>query len=350
MATRVTLNTVDGELVVDKVALEGDRSDRSAEARWLAEARHPAVIRLVSFEDSVLRTRHAGQTTLRTAGFTPPETAHALLSLAKALAALHNRGLVHGKLTLDHVIVSRRPISEKADAEGPAISDVVTRSDVVLCSPDGTTTDISADLHAIGAMIERLLERWDETGTPVSNRADWKRIRDLLEKPDGGATAQRLARWLAPLVISAPPKSKRTEHTDQTDDNPWSHRLPNGRGLAVLACFVACVVGVTVMNPLEQVPDPSTPRTEISVGEELFHVDGQLRAAAGAPIGCPPEAAVIDDTSTVWRFLPTNTAEATLDGTAGDPIAVVPGATELSYEACELWAIGPAGRTLLVEK
>ncbi len=334
MATRVTLNTVDGQLVVDKTALEGDRPDRKAEARWLAEARHPNVVRLVSFENAVLRTQHAGQTTLRTATLSPSETAALFLGLARTLTDLHNRDLVHGKLTLDHVIVSTDPTRARG---------------VVLCSPDGGATRPQDDLRAVGGMVDRLLARWDEQGTTVPGRDDWQRIRSRLEEPDDQITAQRVARWFAPLVVVAPP-SNRELADDLSGDKPQLQNSgllgsAGGRGVAVLMGFVAFVVGVTVWNPLNGAPTSPRASIELTIGHDQFEVDGLVDTAVGTPVGCPPEAAVLDHESTVWRFVAPD--DRPLDRTVGQAEAMVPGATELVYEDCELWAVGPAGRTML---
>lgn len=340
MATRVTLNTVDGELVVDKVALEGDRPDRTAEARWLANARSPHVVRLISFEHSTIRTRHAGQTTLRTATATPPEAAGLLLGLARTLTDLHGRGLVHGKLTLDHVIVA-------GAGDRP--------NGIVLCSPDGSATSPSDDLVAFGELIERLLERWDSKGIAVAKRREWNEVRSRLTHPGEQITAQRVARWMAPLVVSAPsPSTSREADADDRETDAVTHRW---RGTAVVVAGVLAIIGVAVTNPLESSPPELEEALELRVGNQVFAVDGSVGSAAGSAGECPPEAAVLDDSAVVWHFTPTGGSgegrgdgmadSDGLDGAVGHALATVPGATELAYEDCELWAIGPAGRTKL---
>ncbi len=364
MATRVTLNTIDDELVVDKIALEGDRLDRKAEARWLANARSPHVVRLISFENDVIRTRHAGQTTLRTATASPQEVAALLLGLARTLAELHNRGLVHGKLTLDHVIVPNG--NDRSHG-------------IVLCSPSGSATEPTDDLKAMGEIVERLLERWDSASINVPHRREWDQLRSRLTHPGDQITAQRVARWMAPLVVSTPDSESADQDTGDNTRRPNTGRQNTGRpnkrearspdatdadvllgpdrwrGLAVVVAFVVAIVGVTVWNPLRSASDHPPTALEVRVGNEVFAVVGTSGAVAGAPDGCPPEAAVLDEAATVWRFEPgtelgdSPLGPAGLDGAVGLALATVPGATELAYEDCELWAIGPAGRTKLEE-
>lgn len=336
MATRVTLNTVDGELVVDKVALKGDRPDRTAEARWLANARSPHVVRLISFEDSVIRTRHAGQTTLRTATATPPEAAGLLLGLARTLVDLHGRGLIHGKLTLDHVIVA-------GAGDRP--------NGIVLCSPDGNASTPSDDLVAFGELVERLLERWDSKGVTVANRREWDQVRHRLTAPGDQITAQRVARWMAPLVVSAPASDAGQEA--QVDDDELYDEAHRWRAPALVMACVIAIVGFAVTNPLGSAPQEGDEPLELRVGNQIFFVDGSAGSVAGAPSECPPEAAVLDDAAVVWHFTPISESGSALakseglDGAVGLALATVPGATELAYEDCELWAIGPAGRTKL---
>lgn len=95
------------------------------EARWLAEAIHPGVVRLLGWDPDRLTidTELVAGPTLRTAAFGPHDAAVALSSLARTIADLHERGFVHANLSPDHLLVDRATVGAV-----PLL---------VLCSPKG---------------------------------------------------------------------------------------------------------------------------------------------------------------------------------------------------------------------
>jgi tRNA A-37 threonylcarbamoyl transferase component Bud32 len=192
VVTHTTLALVGGAVVVVKQraplelqtgspaggeAVARARLHTEAEGRWLAAARHHGVVRLrlASAERCRLETRHAGLATLRTLDLRPPATAAVLAAAATVLADLHSRGLVHGNLTPDHIIVGRgiaRP---------------------VLCSPSGTATDPAADVAGLAAVAAAVL--------PAAGRHDpaWLEAMERLRDDRHRIGARRAAALLAGL-------------------------------------------------------------------------------------------------------------------------------------------------------
>jgi hypothetical protein len=121
------------------------RRRTEAEARWLAAARHPAVVglRRVSTDRCRIETRHAGLATLRTAGPEPWLAAEILAAVALVLAQLHRRHLVHGNLSPDHVLLP-----------GPG-------RPPMLCSPSGTASETVDDIDGLRAVTEAVMAGWD---------------------------------------------------------------------------------------------------------------------------------------------------------------------------------------------
>ena len=143
------------------------------EARWLAAARHPGVVRLVrvSTVNSRLETELAGSATLRTLPLGFSQLALVLRSVAATLVDLHGLGLVHANLTLDHVVISH------GTAVGPS-----------LCSPAITRADVEPidDVAALAALVE-------QAGATVGIRHPaWSETAEALHQTTEATTALRL--------------------------------------------------------------------------------------------------------------------------------------------------------------
>lgn len=144
-----------------------------AEAAWLLAARGEAVVavRRVDPDAGLLITAMAGQHTLRTFPHQPTATASILRRVAATVGRLHRLGLVHGRLTVDHVVLA-----------GPALTEPV------LCSPDPsrstaagcTAVPPEADLVALVAMACKLKP---STGRPARR---WQRVIDELRARSSG--------------------------------------------------------------------------------------------------------------------------------------------------------------------
>ena len=183
-STGTSIAVVGGELVVAKRRRGSNRSDRprgkprepaevtratEAEARWLLAARGEAVVavRRVDPDTGVLVTALAGQHTLRTVTHPSASAALVLRRVAVTVGRLHRLGLVHGRLTLDHVVLT-----------GPRLDEPV------LCSPEPSpltqpgrpATPPEVDLVALAAMAAKL--------KPSPGRAArrWQRTIDELQR------------------------------------------------------------------------------------------------------------------------------------------------------------------------
>lgn len=336
MATRVTTTTEqDGALAVTKTVLTGDRADRLAEARWLAEAACDFVVRVLNVggEPLTIKTEHHGQRTLRTARQDPPAMARLLVRVARGVADLHSRGFVHGKLTVDHVIVGND-------------------GNVRVCSPSGEATDPVADLRDLGRIVVDLLQRWDDDDVDVANRAEWDRIAERLAAADEHTSPHRIARWFAPLAVERSPAAD-PEPSERRSRITRSLASRNGAGVAVLTAFLVVVslVRWSTTGGLEGAIEPGDlAGSVVEIDGRTYRFDRAGAAAAGTPADCEsPKAAYLDDDDTVWLVANVDDLSP-LDGEIAEPLARVPGATALEFQTdgnsnCTLWATGPAGRT-----
>jgi hypothetical protein len=193
-----------------KVATAPPARDRlRREAIALRRAAHPAVVRLTSFTDLADRTElvveHHGDATLLTTA--PPDGPSALAfgaSLASTVADLHDIGVVHTRLSPDHVLVAPggRPVLTGLSGVG-----------------DG---DPTGDVRALGALFELLATSVPEP----AERRNRKAIATLLAVADharGGEPAPN-ARDLAARLGRAPRRGHR----------PAPRTLLTGAGLVVL--------------------------------------------------------------------------------------------------------------------
>ncbi len=169
----------------------GERLDR--QRRWLvAAADHPVpYLHHVDVDGLTLTTRFAGSATALSPLRPPVESALLLAAVARALGRLHRAGLVHGKLTGDHIVV-----------DGPRF---------VLCSPSGLPAEPSVDVAAFEPLMALLCHRWEIGGRVSRSVIDHWRATGA-EAATGTLSADRLATRLASLTA---PTGRR-----------WSFRSP----------------------------------------------------------------------------------------------------------------------------
>ncbi len=223
----------DGELVVEKRRLpldeplgpslraEAERRARhatEAEARWLVGARHPGVVALRHHDPdrAVLATAWAGAATV--AHLPPgPGRARALSQVAATLGRIHLRGLVHGAVRAEHIVVATGPAADlRARLCSPRIVDGVgDRSDRLGRSPRGRERngppEPTDDLWAVLRLVA------DAAAETRHRRTAWRRALVRL----GHAPLPRPApvdnlstrsgappdRWLHPDDLSSPTPS-----------------------------------------------------------------------------------------------------------------------------------------------
>lgn len=165
------------------------------EARWLAEAVHPGVVRLLSWSPDrcTIDTELVAGPTLRTAAFGPDDAAAALSSLARTIADLHERGFVHANLSPDHLLV------DWATPGGVPL--------LVLCSPKGRSPSDrlreegrfgvrpevrQVDWIGFQRCVDWLIDEWRRRSVDVPT--GWN---DLLDNP---ASFRRVAYRLDQLI------------------------------------------------------------------------------------------------------------------------------------------------------
>lgn len=155
------------------------RTETAGEAQWLIAAQHPGVVGLAraSPDDGILESVHCGMASLRTARLDRQTILDVLEAVITTLIEVHRRGLRHGQLSADHVIISR------AATGGPR-----------LCSPAPTPTAPALDLASndvvgIGQLLAELA-----TSGPIHEPA-WLGYATELANPDSGIGLVQ-AKWL----------------------------------------------------------------------------------------------------------------------------------------------------------
>jgi hypothetical protein len=333
MASRVTLSADPGGIiVVTKTPLAGDGADRRAEAAWLDRARGRSVVDLLDVHHAPvveIVTRFVPGDTLRTSRLSPGETARVLSGVATTLLQLHERGLVHGKLTPDHVIVSEH---------GP-----------VLCSPHGLVSEPTVDCVGLGRCIDAVLARWRESGVEPNDPAPWRRLSDRLADPARPLPLRRAIRVLDQLAATGgdPPRADGSvPHGIRSEPGP-ERPIPWGALLVGLAVALS-LGGLIVSRPDRRTRTPAIGAIEIVSNGQRYRVgrDGDRAVVVSDPCEGQPAIIVLDQSSDiVYRF------DEPVDGSVGDVVASVPGASALAVDPgqpCpQAWATGPAGRTRL---
>jgi hypothetical protein len=192
-----------GRPVLLKSAAAGPEADRLRnEAATLRLAAHPGVVQLVGLDEDddggvALRLAVAGTRTFADLRTDLVAAARALAGLATTVADLHDLGLVHGRITADHVVL---------DGTGRA----------VLCGfadagPRGEL-DPAADVHGLGVLLGSILSR-----AGAGAGGEWEPIPDR--------RFGRSDRWLGFVR-----RALLTLADHATDDDPA--RRPTARGFA----------------------------------------------------------------------------------------------------------------------
>lgn len=147
----------------------GDRVE--AEAAALDAARHPGVVELVDVVDGALRTTLLeGARPLADVGpLTPDEVAGVLASVAGVLAALHDRGVVHGGIDADHMLITAdgRPVLCSLGRCGTPAADVAALGAVIATLLAATPTESSPSGGGAGSPWSARIGRW-RPGRPAA--------------------------------------------------------------------------------------------------------------------------------------------------------------------------------------
>ena len=160
---------------VEVAASPGAVAELRRRAERLAEARHPGVVELLGATESEgaleVRTAPAEGTPLAQAVLDHDELAGVVAAVATTLADLHDRGVVHGALTAEAVVVG---------SDGcPVLHDLA--ADVAgIVSAD--------DVAALGILLDGLA-----TDGPLADVAAWARQPDPARRPSARALAAAVA-------------------------------------------------------------------------------------------------------------------------------------------------------------
>lgn len=209
------------------------------EGAALAAARHPGVVALadggpiVDDDGTVsLSTHFAGSRTLATVGPLEPSTAAALIaSLAATVADLHDLGVVHRRLTPDHVVIATdgRPV-------------LCGLADAARVSRPGPAT--AEDVAHLGALLRDLVaaapaELEEPPGRRLARRRSSSHLRGALLNLADQATADAwqhrpTARQLASAISSTAPGAALPHAPTARPTSPGPPRTPSARaGLGV---------------------------------------------------------------------------------------------------------------------
>lgn len=341
MAARVTVERDGrGRLVVRKEPLASGHGDLRAEADWLRRAAGPGVVEVVddASDEGRLTTIHAGAHTLRTAAPSPDQAAPLVASLLRVLASLHRRGLVHGALGPDHLVLA---------AGG-----------VVLCSPAPGATDPQLDRQAVVEVIDAARERWGPAAVAPAADRTWRRATELLLRPAAGWSLDDIADLLDPMPAAAPRRRRLALPARRAPGVPAAALVVvvvvvavaavaalQGRGGSAPAVGGAADTGTAVAATAVAPSAPSGPVAEVAGARYRGDRPGHRLAVTDRPCPEAPAAGVLDPASgTVWSAgrLP-RVGEAL----ATHAVQQVPGAVDVVARPegpCErILVVGPAG-------
>ena len=229
MGTQVTIRT-DGKraIAVKSGTATGALTALTREAANLQQIRHPNVIEFIRFDVSdglgEMWTVFAGDRTLAS---DPPkrldDTYRVVASLAAAVADLHLMGVVHGRISPDHVIIG---------AEGrPILASFSSAGSIGEPRPDLVNRHPSQDVADLGALMQFLLAKADDK--KLSRRANATRKRferaaldaqdpDERRRPNANDLAAAVSLLSSEAAEEAIVRSESpsTDELDQTDPVP----------------------------------------------------------------------------------------------------------------------------------
>jgi hypothetical protein len=263
--------TNDGRLAVTKRAANGPGADRlRREADILRGAAHPGVVELFGIVDLeggvVLHTAFVGGGTLAEQIVPPDRTtssgatkapdavrgAQVAAALAATLADLHDRGIVHQRVTADHVLVTDVDQVRLCGFAGAAMS-----READSCDPEAA----AADVVAVACVVEDIAGAATGAGGEAL-RAVADRV--LRADPSARPTMRTLAQALAALADgeagSTPPVAQGRKLLPARPSAATRRRRPTNRQTAVaLLTVVAVLVTSAVVATTVAGPGPSSP-------------------------------------------------------------------------------------------
>lgn len=195
---------VEGRSLVVKTATGNRRALLRQEAEVLQSLSGPGVVSFVALREGDDTTHlvldDAGEHDLAaagSAGMGHAELLRALRDTARVVAALHERGWVHGALCAEHVVV-------RTGASGVAVTLCSWGSARPTDSPDARAADV-ADLVALVAGVLRAAARYRavSAGHGLEGVSRWRRVRRLLAAVEQAAGGQNEGLASARAVAAA---------------------------------------------------------------------------------------------------------------------------------------------------
>jgi hypothetical protein len=281
---------VDGRMVVVRRARRPEEVQAlERQAAVLAACAGRGALELLSLhrdgDDLLLVAAAVDGPPLGAAGLSPAEVAGALAGLARALAALHLRGLAHGAVTLDNVRVRRSdgeavlglPIGDPGATPSPA-DDVAGLGTILLALAGDAPGD---RLHRLRRRAADPSGDGDGAAATLRSVGAWAADPDPARRPGAEAVAAALER-VAParpvLGLSVPARAREAPGV-----NRWRRALPG----AVLA---ATLVAAGALATRSLAAGGATPHRPAGPGRSA----GQSPTATAPPVrepGCPPQPA-----------------------------------------------------------
>ncbi len=350
-------------------------------AARLREAAHPGVVELIDLEldPPVVRTRFVSGTTAHDlADADDPSTVASLLTaLASTLADLHGRGVVHGRLTPDHVVVTPdgAPVLvgwRPHDADDPPplpTDDVAAFGELVRTLAGSGLDETSDELRAVASRARAA----DPAARP-SMRALADSLADVANRPPPPTVGRMILPRIAPLGHDRRHLSRRRVATaaavvavalGATGLGVILHRItaptPRPRSIALspttesrpaTTTTTSVRVSTTTDPPCDTTAEvPSQPGTRSLVDAdgdgcpEWVHVDGQ-RIAVGDDIwsvGEPGDLVAVGASAAQLDELLDQVAACT---TRGHAIRIKVGAGFVERHGSQLTCIAPTGFAL----
>jgi hypothetical protein len=307
--------TGDDALVAVKLARDPEEAERlDREAAVLAAFRHPGVVRLVGHVPGAeLLTARVGE---RDAARSPAGDLGQALARTAALAALvadlHDRGLVHGAISPDHVLLTPdgRPVLCSLHLAGPP-GEPFPEPTQDPAFPAGTHRRPACDVYGVGTVLAHELAA--APTRPLTDRRT-RRAADRLvrsathaepsRRPGAGAFAAALAR-LAGTDRATPSNDRRRP----VDRRPAERRPRRPTALAPVVAAMLAILGAVVVvargesgvpsSAAEPAPLPATtttrsfpdprPPTPVPAPTAPPDLPAAGEPAPAEPSGPPPE-------------------------------------------------------------
>lgn len=268
-----------------------------SEAAILAAARHPGVVALVDVDEErdhtgtlvalAMTMRVAGSRTLASAGAVEPRRAAGLVAaLVATVADLHRLGIVHGRITTDHVVLA-------ADGRPVLCGFAEGRSRATAAGSERTADDVAG----LGTVLRELVQTTDEAiAVSPSPRLSRRRSSDAgtravllnladhatADEPERRPTAAQLADAIRTAVPDASLSDRESDRTGSTRRRIPSIPTRRRSAVAGAALSVVLVAGAAALGA-DGDASPAPTSAAAAATTSLPAVAGPSTSSAPAP-------------------------------------------------------------------